>query len=165
MNINVLGYQRNGSGVCRERTPELVTKNSSGDRYSYQVHTNEVLSRRIPGKLRSQLSASYGKRTGDLGNREPAKLIGTRVPVAQHKKYSLTKTNGETGMKYGPSPGALRRERRASPPKYRAGTVSPLTPATRGRLKPSRFAVSSSVFGRRNAWGSMKMESVQTGWA
>ena len=81
------------------------------------------------------------------------------------RKAPLTKTNDETRTGYEPGPGAPRRERRASPPKYRAGTVSPLTPATRGRLKPSRFAASSSVFGRRNAWGSMKMESVQTGWA
>jgi hypothetical protein len=41
----------------------------------------------------------------------------------------------------------------------------PADPRHTGRLKPSRFAAFSSVFGRRNAWGSMKMESVQTGWA
>jgi hypothetical protein len=92
-------------------------------------------------------------------------MVGARVPVAQRKKRPPAKTNGETRMRYEPGSGALSRERRASPPKYRAGTVSPLTTATRGRLKPSRFAASSSVFGRRNAWGSMKMESVQTGWA
>ena len=67
MNINVLGYQRNGSGGCRERTPDLVIKNSSGDRYSNQVHTNEAPSYRMPGKLRFQLSARYGKRVGDPG--------------------------------------------------------------------------------------------------
>ena len=57
------------------------------------------------------------------------------------------KTNTGTKIKYESGPGALRRERSASPPNYRAGTVSPLTTATQRRLKPSRFAASSSVFG------------------
>jgi hypothetical protein len=48
-------------------------------------------------------------------------------------------------MKYEPSPGALKSERSASPPKYRAGTVSPLTTATRRRQRPSRFAVFVSL--------------------
>jgi hypothetical protein len=48
-------------------------------------------------------------------------------------------------MKYEPGPGAPWRERTASPPKYRAGTVSLLTTATRRRQRPSRFAVFVSL--------------------
>ena len=73
--------------------------------------------------------------------------FSARVPVAQRKKHPPAKTNGETRTGYEPGPGALRRGRRASPPKYRAGTVSPVMTVTQRRLKPSRFAASSSVFG------------------
>jgi len=73
--------------------------------------------------------------------------FSARVPVAQRKKHPPAKTNGETRTGYEPGPGALRRERRASPPKYRAGTVSALTTATQRRQRSSRFAASSLVFG------------------
>jgi len=115
VNINVLGYQRNGSGVCRERTPDLVTKNSSGDRYSYQVHTNEVLSRRIPGKLRSQLSASYGKRAGDPGDFGHPKWLAREFRLLSARNTPLAKTNSETRTRYEPGPGALRGEERIAP--------------------------------------------------
>ncbi len=62
--------------------------------------------------------------------------FSARVPVAQRKKHPPAKTNGETRTGYEPGPGALSRERRASPPKYRAGTVSPLITATLGRQRP-----------------------------
>ena len=91
--------------------------------------------------VRYATCTSCDKRTGDPGNREPAEIFGAQVPVAQRKKHPPAKTNSETRMKYEPGSGALSRERRASPPKYRAGTVSPLTTATQGGLEPSRFAV------------------------
>jgi hypothetical protein len=74
-------------------------------------------------------------------------MVAARVPVAQRKKHPPAKTNGETRTKYEPGPGALRRERRASPPKYRAGTVSPLTTATQGRTQAQQVCGLSSVFG------------------
>ena len=81
---------------------------------------------------------------GDFGH---PKWLAREFRLLSARKAPLTKTNDETRTGYEPGPGAPRRERRASPPKYRAGMVSPMTTATLRRQRAGRFAVSSSVFG------------------
>jgi len=63
------------------------------------------------------------------------------------RNIPLTKIHSGTWIRYGARPGALSRERRASPPKYRAGTVSPLTTATQREIQAQQ--VCSPLVGLR----------------
>jgi hypothetical protein len=56
----------------------------------------------------------------------PQLLHGDAISyVIQRKKHPPVKTNGETKTRYEPGLGALRRERRASPPKYKGQPRQP----------------------------------------
>jgi len=61
------------------------------------------------------------------------KVFDARAPVVQHKKYPANKDKRQNQNQIMAKPGHPEQRGAHRPPKYRAGTVSPLTTATQRR--------------------------------